>query len=90
MGNVDRHIYQLKNAGKFKEAAGILIGQFSDCTGEEPYGIEDIIMDATEGLHLPIMSNIQSGPWFSYDKSAYGCLCEINTQRRSLRFFTER
>lgn len=90
MGNVDRHIYQLKNAGKFKEAAGILIGQFSDCTGEEPYGIEDIIMDATEGLHLPIMSNIQSGHGFPMINLPMGAFCEINTQRRSLRFFTER
>ena len=90
MGNVDRHIYQLKNAGKFKEAAGILIGQFSDCTGEEPYGIEDIIMDTTEGLHIPIMSNIQSGHGFPMINLPMGAFCEINTQRRSLRFFTER
>ncbi len=62
IGNLDRHIYQLRNAGKLKETSGILLGQFARCdTDEEAYTIIDVVLEATEGLDIPVMYNVQSG-----------------------------
>lgn len=91
IGNLDRHIYQLKNAGKLKCAKGILLGQFTRCKVEEGYDIVNIVTEATEGLNIPIMYNIQSG----HDGSPMitlpmGAECVMDTSTRSIAFKVER
>lgn len=91
IGNLDRHIYQLRNAGKLKETAGILLGQFARCdTDEEDYTIVDVVLEATEGLNIPVMYNVQSGHDFPMITLPMGAECTMDTGKRSILFSVER
>lgn len=87
IGNLDRHIYQLRNAGKFDSAAGILLGQFTRCDQDEPdYSIVDVVLEATEGLNIPVMYNIQSGHDFPMINLPMGAVCTMDTTEKSIIF----
>ena len=87
IGNLDRHIYQLRNAGKLKETSGILLGQFARCdTDEEAYTIIDVVLEATEGLDIPVMYNVQSGHDFPMITLPMGAECTMDTGKRSILF----
>lgn len=87
IGNLDRHIYQLRNAGKLRSAAGILLGQFTRCEQDEPdYSIVDVLLEATKGTDIPIMYNIQSGHDFPMINLPMGAVCIMNSADRSILF----
>ncbi len=87
IGNLDRHIYQLRNAGKFDRAAGILLGQFTRCDQDEPdYSIVNVLLEATEGMNIPIMYNIQSGHDFPMINLPMGAVCTMDSADRSILF----
>lgn len=91
IGNLDRHIYQLRNSGKLRDAAGILLGQFTRCnTDEEDYTIVNVILEATKGLSIPVMYNIQSGHDFPMINIPMGAQCIMDTADKSIRFSVER
>lgn len=91
IGNLDRHIYQLRNAGKLKECAGIVLGQFTRCDVDvEGYDIVRVILDATEGLGIPVMYNIQSGHSFPMMTLPMGARCTMDTADKSIVFHVER
>ena len=91
IGNLDRHIYQLRNAGKFDGARGIILGQFARCNvEEEDYTIVQSVMDATEGLNIPVMYNIQSGHGFPMINLPMGAECFMDTDSKSITFKIER
>ncbi len=88
MNRVDRMVYQLRNSGKFKECAGLLIGQFTDCTNkEEPEYTElDCFREALEGLDIPVLANIQSGHDYPMMTLPLGAVCTMDTVNRSISF----
>ncbi len=87
IGNLDRHIYQLRNSGKLRDAAGILLGQFTRCnTDEEDYTIVNVILEATKDLGIPVMYNIQSGHDFPMINLPMGAQCTMDTAEKSIRF----
>jgi muramoyltetrapeptide carboxypeptidase len=91
IGNLDRHIYQLRNAGKFDGARGIILGQFARCeVDEEDYTIVQSVMDATDGLNIPVMYNIQSGHSFPMINLPMGAECIMDTDSKSVTFKIER
>lgn len=91
IGSLDRHIYQLRNAGKLDSASGIILGQFTNCkVEEEGYTIVQSVMDATEGLGIPIMYNIQSGHGFPMINLPMGAECVMNTADKSIIFKVKR
>lgn len=90
IGNMDRHVYQLKNAGLLDHAKGIIIGQFTDCEYDEPdYGIGQVFLDATQDLNIPVMSNIQSGHGFPMVTLPMGAMCHMDTKAKSITFETK-
>ena len=87
IGNMDRNLYQLKNAGKLDEISGILLGQFTDCELEdENYGIVEAVLDVVNGLDIPIMYNVQSGHGFPMITLPMGAMCEMDTERRTIKW----
>lgn len=87
IGNMDRLVYQLRNAGKLKDACGILLGQFTGCSMDDgSYGIVEIIMDATRELDVPVMYNIQSGHGFPMITLPMGAVCEMDTEQGTVCF----
>lgn len=60
---IDRMLVQLRQAGKFDDAAGILLGAFTDCgdweTGEFP--LYDVITDIFGHLNKPVIYNLRCG-----------------------------
>lgn len=90
-GNLDRHVYQLRNSGKLKNARGILLGQFTGCRlDEEGYDIVQIMLEAAEGLDIPIMYNIQSGHGLPMINLPMGAECTMDTENKSIIFKIER
>jgi len=61
---VDRMLTQLRLAGKFDECAGIVFGDFADCSIEYPeYGLtlEEIIRDVVAPCGKPIFTGLRCG-----------------------------
>lgn len=90
IGNLDRHVFQLKNSGLLNQVKGIIVGQFTDCRNDlEDYDINQVILDATEDLNIPIVSNIQSGHGFPMITLPMGAMCTMNTENNALLFNTK-
>lgn len=91
VGNLDRHVYQLRNAGKFDNIKGIVLGQFTDCREDVPgYDMTRITLDAIGDKDIPVIYNIQSGhdnPMINIPLGAMTC---IDTSKKELRFMTGR
>lgn len=89
---IDRFLTQLLIGGHLQQAAGIVLGQFSDCeSNEEPEDtakIEDVIRERLSGLSIPI---IKGFPFGHVDKNMvlpFGGLVEINSKDASIRFLS--
>jgi muramoyltetrapeptide carboxypeptidase len=90
LGKVDRHIFQLRNAGKLDHVVGIMLGQFEGCKQiDESYGILEIVLDAVKNPSVPILYNIQSGHRFPMITLPMGASCEMDTDVPMIRFHIE-
>lgn len=62
---VDRMLTQLRNAGVFSRANGLLGGQFTDCSPKDPaqpsLTIEDVLAETGLSLAKPFLSNLPFG-----------------------------
>jgi muramoyltetrapeptide carboxypeptidase len=60
---IDRMLQQLKLAGKFKEARGIVFGEMTDCVqhADQGYRIQDVLAECTADLGVPVMFGLPSG-----------------------------
>ncbi len=87
IGNMDRCIYQLRNAGKLEDAVGILLGQFTECRYEtEHYDMVNILLEATADLNLPILYNVQSGHGFPMINLPMHANCRMDTESKTIVF----
>lgn len=64
---MDRNLTHLLNAGKLRDAAGIVVGKCKGCDAKpkkgEPYtqGLEDVIRDRLYPLKIPVLMNMPFG-----------------------------
>jgi muramoyltetrapeptide carboxypeptidase len=60
---VDRMLWQLRQAGKLKGVRGIIFGEMLNCTspGAPQNLLEDTILSALDGLEIPIAFGLRSG-----------------------------
>lgn len=60
---IDRMLWQLRNAGKLEGVRGIVFGEMLDCVshGATPELLEHAILNALDGLDLPIALGLRSG-----------------------------
>jgi muramoyltetrapeptide carboxypeptidase len=60
---IDRMLWQLRNAGKLEGVLGIIFGEMLDCAspGAPPSLLEEAILNALDGLDVPIAIGLRSG-----------------------------
>lgn len=60
---IDRMLQQLRLAGKFDGASGIVFGEMRDCVqhADQGYDIRDVLAECTAGLGIPVMFGLPSG-----------------------------
>ena len=91
VGNLDRHVYQLRNAGKLDNVKGIVLGQFAGCNVDVPgYDMTRIMLDAIGDKNIPVFYNVQSGhdnPMINLPLGAMTCM---DTAKKELKFLTGR
>lgn len=80
---MERFLYHLRNAGKLKECAGVLLGQFTDCANKDQadYTYLDLFQDALAGLDIPVLYNIQSGHDHPMMTLPLGTVCTVDAEK---------
>jgi muramoyltetrapeptide carboxypeptidase len=60
---IDRMLWQMRQAGKLNGVRGLIFGEMLDCTspGAPPNLLEDAISSALDGLDIPIAIGLRSG-----------------------------
>jgi muramoyltetrapeptide carboxypeptidase len=60
---IDRMLWQMRQAGKLNGVRGLVFGEMLDCTsaGAPPSLLEDTILSALDGLDIPIVIGLRSG-----------------------------
>ena len=88
---VEKWLYHLRNAGKLKDACGIILVQFTKIVNEDMPEYDEIACakDIFEGLDIPVMYNIQSGHGKQMMTIPMGAVCEMNTADKSIVFKIE-
>ncbi len=85
---VARMLHHLRLAGKFEEAAGVLIGDFTDCpnAAEPAYGVKALMRDFFFGFGKPVLAGIRTGHDFPMATLPLGMRCRVDAARGSIRF----
>jgi muramoyltetrapeptide carboxypeptidase len=60
---IDRHLRQLRAAGAFAGARGVVFGDLPKCAAprEATFTLEEVILDALDGLDVPVALGLSSG-----------------------------
>jgi muramoyltetrapeptide carboxypeptidase len=59
---VDRALTTLIDAGHFKRAAGIVVGEFTDCpAGTHGVSVQEVLRERLSGLGVPVLSGLGFG-----------------------------
>lgn len=92
MSKIEKWAYHLRNAGKLKACAGIILGQFTKVVNEEcpEYDVIQCMTDILAGLEIPVLYNVQSGHGKPMATLPMGALCTVDTSAKSITFTPER
>ena len=80
---VERMLTHLKMAGKFDDVAGVLFGDFTDCDGDGPRGIREVVIDMFRRRVLSRGYGNERRTWAG--KSRAAVRCENAIERRSAK-----
>jgi muramoyltetrapeptide carboxypeptidase len=62
---VDRMFTQLRNAGVIRSAAGVILGQFTDCVPRDPskpsQSVDEIVRELARGVRAPFVTGLPFG-----------------------------
>lgn len=58
---IERMLTHLKMAGKLEGLAGLVLGDFTDCEGEGPRGLKEIIAELFEDARYPVVAGFPAG-----------------------------
>lgn len=89
IATLDMYITQMEYAGLFDHAAGILLGDFTDCTHDRydaGYKIEEFLHDRFGNMALPVMYHIRSGHDKPMGTIPFGTLCSMDGDSRRIWF----
>jgi muramoyltetrapeptide carboxypeptidase len=84
---VDRMLNQLKMAGKFEDAEGIVIGDFHNCVpdeGKSSLTLEEVITQHVKDAGKPTMSGFKFGHCSPNIAIPHGVKAELNTYDKTL------
>lgn len=87
---IDRFLTQLLIGGHLDQAAGIVLGQFSDCVSKDSYKesftVEEVIKERLSSLKIPIIKGFPIGHVNKNMVVPFGEKVEINSENASMRF----
>ena len=75
--------------GLFQNVAGILLGDFTDCTNDRydgSYKIDEFLQDWFGKLSVPVMSHIRSGHSKPMGTLPMGTLCRMDADKKTITF----
>ena len=90
IASLDMYITQMEYAGMFEHVAGILLGDFTDCTNDRydgTYQIEEFLHDRFGTFDLPVMYHIRSGHDKPMGTLPFGTMCRMDGDNKRLRFY---
>lgn len=59
---LDRYLHELKQAGKFEDCAGVILGQFTRCSAEtDGFTLQEVLRDVFADVQKPIMWGLHAG-----------------------------
>ncbi len=89
---IEKWCYHMKNAGKFKDCAGVLLGQFTDVTNKfmPEYTVIDCIKEILADVDVPVMYNLQSGHGDKIITIPFGAKCTMDTEKKTIVFDIDR
>ena len=92
ISKIEKWAYHLRNAGKFKECSGVILGQFTKIVNEDMPEYDSIccFKDVLEGLDIPVLYNVQSGHGKPMMTLPMGAQCTIDSEGSSITFKIER
>lgn len=89
---IDRFFTQLLIGGHLQQAAGIVLGQFTDCEtsgeAEKSFKIDAVIKERLSGLNIPIIKGFPFGHVDKNSVISFGSEVEINSSDASMRFLS--
>lgn len=92
LASLDMYITQMEYAGLFENAAGILLGDFTDCTNDRydgTYKTGEFLRDRFGKLGLPVMYHIRSGHDKPMGTLPFGTLCRMDGDSRRIVFYRQ-
>lgn len=84
INTVYRYINHLRLAGKFKDCAGIIMGECSDCMVAYDKTYEDLINEVMIPLNKPLMTNLATGHGKYKMAIPIGAQANLNTYNNTL------
>jgi len=92
MAKIEKWGFHLRNAGKFKDCAGVILGQFTKITNDSCPEYDEIrnFADILEGYDIPVMYNIESGHGSQIMTLPFGAVCEMDTETKTIKFKVEK
>lgn len=87
-GHLERFAWHLRMSGKYQEAKGILLGQFTDCEnrGCPDYDYLSLFQDVLKPYDIPVLYNLQSGHGEKMITLPMGAYCSIDSQTGNIEF----
>lgn len=86
--NIDRMLNQLRLAGKFEDAAGIILGDFNKCESskhEENLSLMELIDDHIKGANKPTIYNLQAGHCSPILTLPFGVSAQLDADKKELK-----
>ena len=83
---VDRMFQQLKLAGKFNDASGIILGSFTRANKDstDDMSLDDVFYDSFHNMKKPVMSNFSSGHMRPFITVPIGAKAKMDTNTRKI------
>ena len=89
--SIDRMLTALSLAGKFRDAAGVVLGPFLEISREEPrlpeLGLETMFREVIASWGKPILTNYRAGHTYPHMAFPMGAKCRIDADQKTIEFF---
>lgn len=87
---IDLMLQQLKQQPHFDALAGLVFGQWTDCTGDAEDGtVDDCINDFLQGVHVPVIKNFNFGHTPERFVLPLGVKAQIDAAQTELKILAE-
>lgn len=91
-GRLERFVWHLRMSGKFGDAKGILLGQFTHCDNKScpEYDYLALFEEALKPYDIPVLYHLQSGHGDKIITLPMGAECHMDSETKEIRFCVER